>query len=509
METNICKIKFRRGVEKDRKNIIPEEGEPIFTTDSHRLCIGDGETQGGIPITKTYFESDTDKSKIKGDFEYKDGNLYLYTSDGKSVPVGGVASVSGIISNGLESVNGAIQVKQGDGITVNANGVSVNPSIINAVNTITKLDTDVSALNSTAMKAPLAPIYNNAYAMYASINGKANIPIRIDDIKDTLQKVEGENGVYTFDSNNTTVINKIKTKLNLPANVNIQSIGVNNGCVLNYDNSIKFDYTNATYISGCTAVTSGEGENIVTTYTLSTYEDIVPRFHVESSGGTSSGDIANNSVTTQKIADGAVTENKLSSDLKEKITNSSVIVDGSITYDKLSDDVKDRLTPNVTDGSITESKLSQDVQNKLNNNITLSYTQLSTLSVIGYDRTGSEFNNDGSSKYTYTTPADGYIMVSADGVFIYDSSMNIDITYSIFWPPWHGIRPPSNNPNNFPIHACSDDRINRYKQQYNIDITKMYYVGSNVTNVVIPFLFKKGMSLSIQVTNGIVGFIKA
>lgn len=327
METNICKIKFRRGVEKDRKNIIPEEGEPIFTTDSHRLCIGDGETQGGIPITKTYFESDTDKSKIKGDFEYKGGNLYLYTSDDESVPVGGVASVEGKIGNGLESVNGAIQVKQGDGITVNENGVSVNPGIINAVNTITKLDTDVSALNSTAMKAPLAPIYNNAYAMYASINGKANIPIRIDDIKDTLQKVEGKNGVYTFDSNNTTVINKIKTKLNLPANVNIQSIGVNNGCVLNYDNSIKFDYTNATYISSCTAVTTGEGENIVTTYTLSTYEDIVPRFHVDSSGGTSggtsSGDIADNSVTTQKIADGAVTESKLSEDLKGKINNSS------------------------------------------------------------------------------------------------------------------------------------------------------------------------------------------
>ncbi len=132
METNICKIKFRRGVEKDRKNIIPEEGEPIFTTDSHRLCIGDGETQGGVPITKTYFESDT-YTPMKGDFKYEGDNLYLYTSDGKSVPVGGVASVSGIISNGLESDGSAIYVKQGDGITVNENGVSVDSNIVNAV----------------------------------------------------------------------------------------------------------------------------------------------------------------------------------------------------------------------------------------------------------------------------------------------------------------------------------------------------------------------------------------
>lgn len=331
METNICKIKFRRGVEKDRKNITPEEGEPIFTTDSHRLCIGDGETQGGVPITKTYFESDTDAPKMKGDFEYKGGNLYLYTSDDESVPVGGIASVEGKIGNGLESVDGTIQVKQGDGITVNANGVSVGSNIVGAVSTITELDADVSVLKSTAMKAPLAPIYNNAYAMYANINGKANIPIRIDDIKDKLRKVK--DGVYKFDSNETAVIDGIKTKLNLPTDANIQSIGVNNGCVLNYDNSIKFDYTNATYISDCTTVTTGEGENIVTTYTLSTYEDIVPRFHVDSSGGTSSGDIANNSITTQKIADGAVTESKLSSDLKDKINNSSS--GGGINLDKI------------------------------------------------------------------------------------------------------------------------------------------------------------------------------
>lgn len=317
METNICKIKFRRGVEKDRKNITPEEGEPIFTTDSHRLCIGDGETQGGVPITKTYFESDTDTPKMKGDFEYKGGNLYLYTSDDESVPVGGMASVEGKIGNGLESVDGTIQVKQGDGITVNANGVSVNSNIVNAVNTIADLNADMSVLKSTAMKAPLAPIYNNAYAMYANINGKANIPIRIDDIKDKLRKVK--DGVYSFTSTDENVINGIKTKLNLPAGANIQFIGVNNGCVLNYDNSIKFDYTNATYISDYATDTTGEGENIVTTYTLSTYEDIVPRFHVDSSGGTSSGDIADNSVTTQKIADGAVTESKLSEDVKAKL----------------------------------------------------------------------------------------------------------------------------------------------------------------------------------------------
>jgi len=48
--TTITKILVRRGPEVDRENIIPTMGEPIFTTDTHRFYIGDGESSGGQPV---------------------------------------------------------------------------------------------------------------------------------------------------------------------------------------------------------------------------------------------------------------------------------------------------------------------------------------------------------------------------------------------------------------------------------------------------------------------------
>lgn len=48
--TTITKILMRRGPEVDRENIVPTMGEPLFTTDTHRFYIGDGETSGGQPV---------------------------------------------------------------------------------------------------------------------------------------------------------------------------------------------------------------------------------------------------------------------------------------------------------------------------------------------------------------------------------------------------------------------------------------------------------------------------
>ncbi len=48
--TTITKILMRRGPEVDRENIVPTMGEPLFTTDTHRFYVGDGETSGGQPI---------------------------------------------------------------------------------------------------------------------------------------------------------------------------------------------------------------------------------------------------------------------------------------------------------------------------------------------------------------------------------------------------------------------------------------------------------------------------
>ena len=46
-------LQFRRGTNSERLNITPESGEPIFTTDTKKLFVGDGSTAGGIEVTGT------------------------------------------------------------------------------------------------------------------------------------------------------------------------------------------------------------------------------------------------------------------------------------------------------------------------------------------------------------------------------------------------------------------------------------------------------------------------
>ena len=44
-------LQFRRGVDSDRLTITPSVAEPVFTTDTKKLFIGDGSTAGGIEIS--------------------------------------------------------------------------------------------------------------------------------------------------------------------------------------------------------------------------------------------------------------------------------------------------------------------------------------------------------------------------------------------------------------------------------------------------------------------------
>jgi microcystin-dependent protein len=49
-ENTLLKLLVRRGIDADRQNIVLSEGELGYTTDTKRLYIGDGQTDGGILI---------------------------------------------------------------------------------------------------------------------------------------------------------------------------------------------------------------------------------------------------------------------------------------------------------------------------------------------------------------------------------------------------------------------------------------------------------------------------
>lgn len=382
METNICKLKFRRGIEADRKTITPEEGEPIFTTDTHRFCIGDGKTLGGITFPKLYVGDDS--NAVSGDLAYKDENLWLYTSDTDSVAIGGTQSIK--VGGGIEIDNNKLTVKPASGISVDASGVSVNVDYIKSSAGITEIDNRINTLSANAVVSPLAPLYNTS-TIYAYTAYNVKVPLTINDTG--LTPVTSVNGidVYSFTSS-TTAIAK-----NVP---DVTHVGINDGCVLNCNNTIKFDYSPTPYIQG---YSTSVDENDITTYTLSTIKVNVPVFSVAETKP----DIADGSITNVKLKDITITGDKLADGIitTEKLANDSVttekIVAGSITSSELADKC------------VTADKLDDDISNKL------------TTGIVGFPDYTNSTNVVIPVGSSYTVPYDGWIRIRAtfDSYFVF------------------------------------------------------------------------------------------
>lgn len=413
METNICKLKFRRGIEADRTTITPEEGEPIFTTDTHRFCIGDGKTLGGITFPKVYVGDDS--NAVSGDLAYKDENLWLYTSNTSSVAVGGTQSIK--VGDGVEIDNNKLTVKPASGISVDASGVSVNVGYIKDSVGITEIDNRINTLSANAIVSPLAPLYNTS-TIYAYTADNAKVPLKIDDtgltpvtsVVTSVSGAEVEVVVYSFTSTNTAIAK------NVP---DVTHVGINDGCVLNFDNTIKFDYSPTTYIQGYS--TSVDDEYNITTYTLSTVKVEVPVFSV---AGTKP-DIADGSITEAMIADGSITEVKLSQEVQNKLNAEPDIADGSITIVKLEDSTitGDKLadgiitteklandsvtTEKIVAGSITSSELADKcvTADKLDDDI---LSKLTT-GTVGFPDYANSMNFYILEHSSYTVPHDGWI----------------------------------------------------------------------------------------------------
>lgn len=86
---SIIKLKVRRGVDSDRKQIVLDNGEIGFVTDatSKRLFVGDGVTKGGSPAGMKFFYngiigSSTLATAQVGDLIYNQSTTSLFTLTG-------------------------------------------------------------------------------------------------------------------------------------------------------------------------------------------------------------------------------------------------------------------------------------------------------------------------------------------------------------------------------------------------------------------------------------------
>lgn len=73
-------IQLKRGVLANRTSITPAEGEPIYTTDSNQLYIGDGTTAGGVLIGPiSYAEYDNGNSGALKTIDWSNGVIQKLT----------------------------------------------------------------------------------------------------------------------------------------------------------------------------------------------------------------------------------------------------------------------------------------------------------------------------------------------------------------------------------------------------------------------------------------------
>lgn len=107
-------LQIRRGSDVDRQGIIPKAGEPIFTTDTKKLYIGDGSTAGGIIVDTTTGISNVveDTSPQLG------GNLDL---NNNTINGTGNINITGQISASAVDLKGSIF---GDDSTLLVDGVN-------------------------------------------------------------------------------------------------------------------------------------------------------------------------------------------------------------------------------------------------------------------------------------------------------------------------------------------------------------------------------------------------
>jgi hypothetical protein len=130
-ENTLLKWIFRQGSDTNRKNIVLDTGEPGFTTDTNRLWVGDGSTNGGILVGNLFKGSNSNITTLSpcehGDLAYNTSTKKLFRlidNDGSNISdweeIGGVYT----------PLNNTIDISNNNEISVNVNalsGFTINP----------------------------------------------------------------------------------------------------------------------------------------------------------------------------------------------------------------------------------------------------------------------------------------------------------------------------------------------------------------------------------------------
>jgi len=143
-QNTLFKWIFRQGSDTNRKQIVLNSGEPGYTTDTKRLWVGDGVTNGGVLVGNLFKGSGIDVTTFApceiGDLAFDTDNNNLYRLKQNS---GSDLADWEIVGAKYSAGDSTINISSSNQISVNANALSsftINPIYIRyngSTNTIT------------------------------------------------------------------------------------------------------------------------------------------------------------------------------------------------------------------------------------------------------------------------------------------------------------------------------------------------------------------------------------
>lgn len=162
----ISKLKFRRGTNDQRKVIIFDQGEPVYTTDTKRLYVGNGNLSGGMVIGSkihpllTQYASLTSTISEIGDIAFANNKYWQLTATDYTTLQSWADVSARLDSNYLNyNANNEITLTSGSisASFLNSNSVSGGLIISNGILT-TDLNTNTFIISSNKLSIKAAGI---------------------------------------------------------------------------------------------------------------------------------------------------------------------------------------------------------------------------------------------------------------------------------------------------------------------------------------------------------------
>ena len=225
VDVKVIKLKVRRGLNSHRKNVVLDQGELGYTTDTERLFVGTGVLSGGLPagakvwpILATYNDLSGYQAEIN-DIAYAESKLYQLTASTYNIlsswnfigTVPNNVTIEYNASNELDIVDNSVdgtkldqQALSGSGIKFATDKIAVDYHTAQFAISANQLVVKTSGINSTHISTD---------TLSSGLIGGAGTPLRVN--------VDGQ--TIGFDGTMLTVLNSVS---GVPYNKLVQGFNV-------------------------------------------------------------------------------------------------------------------------------------------------------------------------------------------------------------------------------------------------------------------------------------------